>query len=228
MTSLLLFPLALIAGAIAAFNPCGVALFPGYLTMLLQADGERRHKVWFGLAAGFSVSLGFIVVFGLFGMLLRGLDGVLFHLAPVVSLAVAASLLAIGVASWLGWAHLRLPDWLLRVVPRSGRLSWRLAAYGAVYALVSVSCSLPVFLAIAAEALAQGGSWPFLAMVLYALGMGVVMTVVAILTLSARQLVEVALTRALPHVTRFSGAIFILSGAYLAWYWLLGPEQLLR
>jgi len=226
--ALVLFPLALIAGVVAAFNPCGVALFPGYLTMVIQAHGQPRHSVAFGLAAGFSLSLGFILVFGLFGLVLRQLDGALFHLAPALALLVAACLLAVGAASWLGWAHLSLPSWLLGGLARSGHLSWHLLVYGVVYALVSVSCSLPVFLALSAQALAQGGSWPLLAMVLYALGMGVAMTVVAILTLSARQVVELALARALPQIGRISAIIFVLSGAYLAWYWLLGPEQLLR
>ena len=228
MTSTLLFALALVAGGVAAFNPCGVALFPGYLTMLIQDGGPGRHSAWFGLVAGFSLSLGFIVVFGLFGLILRQLDGTLLKAAPIVSLTVAACLLGIGVASWLGVARLRLPAWLIGGVPRTGHLSWRLLVYGAVYALVSVSCSLPVFLAISVQALAQGGSWPVVVMLLYAVGMGVVMTLVAILTVSARHLVELALSRALPQMGRISGAIFILSGAYLAWYWLVGPEQLLR
>lgn len=220
--------LALIAGVLAAFNPCGVALFPGYLTMLAEAGGRTSQPALTGVGAGVAMSVGFSAVFGLLGLLLRQLDGALFQLSPILSLAVAAALLVAGLGALLGWLRpLRPAAWLGRG-RGGGHLAWRLLGYGVVYALVSISCSLPVFLAISAQALAQGGNWPLVAMVLYALGMGLTMTVVAVLTLAARQLVAPLLALALPRVHQIGGAVFLLSGLYLAWYWLLGPEQLVR
>lgn len=227
MSDLLLW-LALIAGVLAAFNPCGIALFPGYLTMLLASEGGASRPLLSGLGAGLALTVGFSAVFGLVGLLLRQVDGVLFHLAPIVSLAVAAAMLAAGLATLLGWLRPRPPAWLAASAATSEHLGRRLLTYGVVYALVSISCSLPVFLAISAQALSRGGSWPLLAMGLYALGMGLAMTVVAMLTLSARQLATQLLARTLPRIGQIGGVVFALSGLYLAWYWLLGPEQLLR
>nr|BFE88443.1 hypothetical protein GCM10020093_110440 [Planobispora longispora] len=36
--------LALAAGTVAAFNPCGFAMLPAYLTMLIVDDGGGRRR----------------------------------------------------------------------------------------------------------------------------------------------------------------------------------------
>ncbi|MBT8163235.1 MULTISPECIES: hypothetical protein [Arthrobacter] len=93
--------------------------------------------------------------------------------------------------------------------------------YGVIYALGSLSCSLPLFLASVAGSFTGhgflGGLWTYLA---YALGMGLLITAAAVIT-------TVLGTTALRHAGRagrwlpaISGTTLILSGAYLAYYWL--------
>ena len=91
--------------------------------------------------------------------------------------------------------------------------------FGVAYALVSLSCTLPIFLAVVATSFATSGTGEGLyQMVNYGLGMGVVVTTV---TLSAA-LFRGALTRkmgvVLPYVHRASAGLLLLAGAYIV-YW---------
>jgi len=95
------------------------------------------------------------------------------------------------------------------------------AAYGLAFALSSLGCTLPLFLAVMGSALAAGGPLSGLQeFVLYALGMGAVVT---ILTLSIG-LFGHALVGHIRRVGRFVepvGAVLVLvTGAYVVYYWL--------
>jgi len=166
------------AGMVTAFNPCGFAMLPSYLGLYLGvADGtDSRSGVGFcvlnALRIGGTVSISFVLLFGLAGI--------------VLSLAAAS------VSRWLPWLALAMGVVLVftagRVLASVGEeLAARLGArtrqvglggyfaYGLAYALGSLSCTLPIFLAVVGSALARNG---FLAgalqFVLYALGMGLV------------------------------------------------------
>ena len=58
------------AGIVAAFNPCGAAMFPAYIGYQFNSGyGRIGHGGLFvrGVALGLSVTAGFIVVFGMMG-----------------------------------------------------------------------------------------------------------------------------------------------------------------
>ena len=61
---------ALLAGIVAAFNPCGFALLPVYLSLFLATgDGaEGRGGVLRALGVAAAVTAGFVVVFGAAGL----------------------------------------------------------------------------------------------------------------------------------------------------------------
>ena len=62
-------------GLVAAFNPCGFAMLPAYLSYFLGLEGahpDQRASVLRALAVGLSVTLGFLVVFGIIGIVLKG------------------------------------------------------------------------------------------------------------------------------------------------------------
>ena len=67
----LAFPLS--AGVVAAFNPCGFAMLPAYLSYFLGVEaGEERSSATSatrGLAVGLTLSAGFVFLFGLVGLL---------------------------------------------------------------------------------------------------------------------------------------------------------------
>lgn len=223
-----LIALSLGAGAIAAFNPCGVAVFPSYLAVLFQGEGGRRHPLAAGLAAGFLMTLGFFTVFGLAGLLVASVGQLLFHVAPYVSVALALVVLALGVASLMGRVTIPALEALLLKGGRQPRsLGVRLYAYGLAYAFLSLSCALPVFLAIAVQAISLGPGAAILTFLVYAFGMGAVITAASVLTFVAREWVQAHIVGIQPWITRAMGAVLLVSGAYLLWYWLLGPQHLL-
>ena len=101
--------------------------------------------------------------------------------------------------------------------------------YGVGYAFVSLGCTLPVFLMVVLTGFTTGeflqGLFAFIA---FALGMGMVVTLISVLSLFARNLVEKWIKRFIPFM-KYIMAVFILStGIYLLFYWLLGPGQLLK
>jgi len=226
MTSLLV-ALSLTAGALAAFNPCGAALFPSYVALLFEGRTDRQPVVS-GLFAGILMTLGFFTVFGLAGLLVASVSQLLFHLAPFVSVGVALVVLILGILALLGRVRVPAFEGLLVSEDRGQRsLGGRLYLYGIAYAFCSLSCALPVFLAIAIQAATRGPLVSFLSFVLYASGMGAVITTASILTFVARGWVVSHIIGIQPYITRLMGLVLLASGAYLLWYWLLGPEHLL-
>ncbi len=60
--------LALSAGTLAALSPCGFALLPAYLTLLITRGDDGRPVPRALLATG-AMTAGFVVVFGAFGLM---------------------------------------------------------------------------------------------------------------------------------------------------------------
>ncbi len=218
------------AGMVAAVNPCGFALLPAYLGLYIgqgvassTRQGLRRR--WLqavGISA--AVTLSFVILFGV--------TGLLFSLA---SLAVAGYLpwagLAIGVALVLvggqmlrgGGIYTTLGE---RVADRLGRTASRpdvrgYLAYGLAYGIASLSCTLPIFLAVVGTALSSSG---FLVatseFLLYALGMGTVLSVLTLSTVSLSQ-AGIARVRAVAKfIQPVSAVLVLMAGAYVIYYWL--------
>ena len=65
--------LAFSAGLLAAFNPCGFALLPAYLGMFL-ADRRGGRAVTRALGVGGTVTMGFVVTFGVAGLAVSALS----------------------------------------------------------------------------------------------------------------------------------------------------------
>ena len=60
------------AGLLAAFNPCGFAMLPTYLTYFLgldEDDPSLARSVLRGGKVGLALTAGFLTVFALFGLL---------------------------------------------------------------------------------------------------------------------------------------------------------------
>lgn len=201
--------LAVTAGSVAAFNPCGFALLPAYVSMLL-ADGRGGVRRALSLSA--AMTAGFVTVFGLFGLLLTPLALALGRYLPWVTIVIGLVLLVLG--CWL----LSGRELLVRVPAlRTGNLS--LYGYGLSYAVASLSCTVGPFLAITSASLTSGGILGGLAVFLaYALGMGLVVTLLSLAVALARSAAVTRMRRVLPYIPRISGALLVLAGLYVAYY----------
>ncbi|GIJ00398.1 cytochrome c biogenesis protein CcdA [Sediminihabitans luteus] len=217
-----LLGLALVAGAVAAFNPCGFALLPAYLTLLVATPPtpeEGTQSAAIGRAARFTtgMTVGFVLVFGIFGVLLTTLTVSLERYLPVVTIVVGLALVGLGV--WLLTGRSLGIGGLARY-GRAPRASWgSQVGYGATFALASLSCTIAPFLAVTAGAVRDGGPVGVVATyVVYALGMGAVVGVLALAAATASTGLVARMRRAAPVISRLSGALLVLAGAYVAWY----------
>lgn len=205
------------AGMLAAFNPCGFALLPGYLALFLGPQPTRHGTVRRAVVVGAAVTAGFVAVFGTVGAALTVLSVGLGPWLSVVTLVAGLVLLGAGVLLLAGRdVSVRFPRARLAV---SGSVPGMIG-YGIVYATVSLSCTLPVFLVAVVSVIATETTVPtgLLAALAYAVGMGLVMTSLALVVgLFGRT----SLTRArswTQHVGRASGVIVTLAALYVIWY----------
>jgi cytochrome c-type biogenesis protein len=206
---------ALGAGMLATVNPCGFAMLPGYLALVVAADGSAA-RVGRALAASGLMTAGFVAVFGLFGLLSAPLAGTVQQYLPVVTVVVGMAMVVVGVLLLTGRRLALLPQ------PGRGAPTTRITSmlgYGVAFAVASLSCSIGPFLAAAGIALREGRVGTGLAtFVAYALGMGLVVAVLALTAALAGNAVATGLRRVLPYVTRAGGALLVLAGGYVAYY----------
>ncbi len=209
---------SLTAGMLAAFNPCGFALLPGYLALFLgdaQAAG-RSTAIRRALAISAALTAGFVVVFGVIGVLISVVAWRITAYTPYLTLLVGPLLALLGI--WLITGRelkLRLP----RMGGTVGANPAGMFIYGMIYASVSLSCTLPIFLIAVTGGLRSSNPGAGLAVVLaYALGMGLVMTVLTLAVALARDGIVARSRTFVRYINRASGVLLILAGGYLTWY----------
>ncbi|MEV4121843.1 cytochrome c biogenesis protein CcdA [Micromonospora sp. NPDC049645] len=215
MTAALL--LALTAGMLGAVNPCGFALLPAYLSLLVAEGSDTRGAVGRALTAAAGLTLGYVLVFGAFGLALAPLAGWLRPRLPWLTVVLGVLLVVAG--CWLlAGRRLPVPGWSARA-PRLTR-SWpSMALFGAAYALASLGCAIAPFLAIVVTSLQVGSTAQGLALFgAYAIGMGLVVAVAALGVALLRDGLVARLRVAGALVPHLSGLVLLLAGSYVAWY----------
>jgi cytochrome c biogenesis protein CcdA len=218
-----LVALAFGAGLVAALNPCGFALLPGYLALVVQGTSPRGplNAVARALVATLVMTAGFVAVFGTFGLLTVAAANTVQRYLPYVTLLIGIVLILLGV--WLlagrGLGVL-LPDAVV------GRAGWAptarlgsMAGYGVGYALASLTCTVGPFLAVTGATLESNTALHRVAVfAAYAGGFALVVGVLAVATALAGTVVLDRLRRVVPYIGRISGALLIAVGAYVAYY----------
>lgn len=211
--------LAFAAGTVAAFNPCGFAMLPAYLTVVIQRESDSRAAaLGRALAATAAMAAGFLVVFGVFGLLTVSVASTVQRYLPYATLAIGIGLAAVGV--WL-LAGLQIPGWSFGKGARwapTARVG-SMFGYGAGYALASLSCTVGPFLAVTGSSLRSGSALSTLSVyAAYAAGIAVVVGVLAVAVALASGAVIDRMRRVQPYVNRLSGAILLPVGLYVAYY----------
>lgn len=217
----LAFPLS--AGLVAAFNPCGFAMLPAYVSYFLGLESEDEtnmaKNVIRALAVGLTMTLGFMVVFGTVGILTSTIlsEGTISSNLPYATIAFGILMVPLGIAMTRGFEpKIRLPR--LQAGGKSSQLT-SVFLFGVSYAIVSVSCTIGIFLAVVATSFTDGdvfdGTAQFLA---YGAGMGLVIMVLTLGVAMARSSVATNMRKILPHVNRISGGMLVLAGIYLTIY----------
>lgn len=208
-------------GMVATFNPCGFAMLPAYVSYFLglesAAPEERHGSVLRALAVGATMAAGFMVVFGAVGIVLDTVVDQILDKLPWVTIVLGFALVALGIAMLLGRTFTLGFFKVSRVSKR--RELWSVFLFGVSYALVSLSCTIGLFIAVVSstfdDANFVSGVATFLA---YGLGMGLVLMVLTLAISMARQGLVRNMKRVIPYVNRISGALLVVAGAYVAYY----------
>jgi cytochrome c-type biogenesis protein len=208
--------LALSAGMLGAVNPCGFALLPAYLSMLVVGEpGAPVRAVRRAVRCTVALTLGYVLVFGAFGLVLTPIADALTPRLPWLTVVLGLGLAAVG-----GWllAGRSLPALTVRAPVLTGS-AWSMVLFGAAYAIASLGCAIGPFLALVVTSLRAGslgeGMLLFLA---YAGGMGLVVGVTAVIVALLRASVVTRVRPLLRVVPRLGGAVLLISGLYVGYY----------
>jgi len=213
------YALALTAGMVAAVNPCGFALLPGYVSLVVVDAAAPGRFGALRRAAGMTTAMtsGFVVVFGLFGLVVTPLALSIGRWLPWLTVLVGVGLVWLGIAMAAG-----RETWLRLPKPRSARVDgtvWSTALYGASFALASLSCTVGPFLAVTTSTFSSASLVEGVAVYLvYAAGMGLVVGVVTVAAALARDGVTLRLRHAQAYAGRAGGALLIAAGCYVVYY----------
>ncbi|MGH9120696.1 MAG: cytochrome c biogenesis protein CcdA [Acidimicrobiales bacterium] len=204
-------------GLLGAVNPCGFPLLSVHIVAASKHSGTAPiSAAWQGLRRGLAVTLGVVVVFGVLGAIVEEGVHVSLTWVPWAMIPVGVVMFAFGVGAAMGrLPRLRLPRALAAVPSRLGMFG-----FGVLYAVASLTCSLPIFLAGVAETFTrQGWSTGLGSGLAYALGVGLVLTALSIVGAGSPHL---TLRRARAWhrtITVLAGGLVALVGAYLVLYW---------
>ncbi len=223
---LLPFGFAFAAGMASAANPCGFSLLPAYIGLLLSDHSNlppsMSRRVGSALLIALAVTAGFVVLFAAVGLVIGAGGRAVTDVFPVIGLAVGVVLIAVG-AFRLGGGT------LYSAAPE--RLSARLGAgstgargyllFGLTYGIASLSCTLPIFLAVLGGSLAATSiSTTLTQMVLYGLGMGLVISTLTLAVALFRESMQRWMKGAMRWVEPVGTLFLFGAGMYIVYYWL--------
>lgn len=222
------------AGMMASVNPCGFPMLPLYLSLYMgaQEEGFMRKSPPRRLAHAMGVALvvtsGFVVLFGLFGLLVMMGARFLIEVIPFIAVGIGFFLIILGL--WMLAGRQFSSSWFMRLSHRMGdpnRSGLRgFFLYGVAYAVCSLSCTLPIFLIVVGSA-ATAGSFAggLIQFISYAAGMGsVIFALTASMALVKEGVLVAGLRRLFPYMHYASAVLLLLAGGYLIYYWVLRPE----
>ncbi len=210
---------AFVAGSVATVNPCGFALLPAYLARRLAIEDDARNlseAIGPALVAGAVMTFGFLLIFGLGGGAIALGAGWLTSAFPWAGLVIGVALAVAGLVVLSGR---RIGLGLLpQPTAATGGLRGDFV-FGLGYGTASLSCTLPIFLAVMGVATTDGALAGVLSVSAYALGMGTIVVALALGAALSRNGVAAAFRGLMPYLTRVSGALLVLSGLYVAYFW---------
>ncbi len=213
------------AGAIATVNPCGWAMLPSFISYYLGSDTENYdHKPALeratdGIVLGALMTAGFLLVFGVMAIIVSAGLQVIVKFMPVAAFGVGVLLLLLGVWLLMG-KSLPIPGFAPNVkFDVTARSKKSVFLYGMSYGVISLSCTLPIFLLVVGTSLTLSGVAEGAAMfTAYAGGIGVVMMSVAMSAALFKGALARRMRPLLPYMNRIGAILLILAGGYLMWY----------
>ena len=230
------FGFALVAGMVAAVNPCGFAMLPAYLSLYLGAHDrtQGRQNIAIQIGRALIVSLvvtgGFLLLFGAVGLIIGGGGGFIKGTLPWTGLITGIVLVLLG--AWMLSGRKLYSNAAAQLASRIGdpnQVSIKgYFLFGLSYGIASLSCTLPIFLAVLGTNLTVSNLPSALGhMVLYGLGMGLVITALTVGMSMFKGSMAGVLRKVLPFVQPVSAVLMVVAGMYIVFYWLTLGRSLL-
>jgi len=213
--------LSFIRGLVASINPCGFVLLPTYLMYFLGINASdpqaQRAPISRALTVGAMVSAGFFVVFFTIGAATQYWTNSLLENAKYATLVIGILFVVLGIAILFGF---KLPFATPRVdIGERDQTVRTMFLYGIAYAVASIGCTLPLFIATLFQTGEREGYWAGVAnVVAYAAGMALVVLSLTLALATANRGFVRWLRAKMQYVEMVSGAFVFLSGLYLLWY----------
>ena len=218
------------AGMVATVNPCGFALLPAYIAFYLSDNPHgsvEEHlpaRLLKSLLISLMVTLGFVLLFGVVGLVISSGGRFIVDVMPWAGLAVGVLMLALG-----AWLLAGKRNFYLGAATRlSARINvgkgGNIPSYflfGIAYGIASLSCTLPIFLIVVVSSLTGSsfvsGMSQFLS---YSLGMGATLLVLTVGIAVFKGVAATYMRRIVPYVERASAGMVALAGVFIVYYWL--------
>jgi cytochrome c biogenesis protein CcdA len=217
------------AGMVSTVNPCGFSMLPAYLSLYLGDRGDgtaSSHIILRGgkaLLIGTAVTLGFTVLFSFVGVIIWAGGYILMQYLPWLGLLVGAVLACLGLFLLAGKSvHTALPARLANLIGTPESQGFKTYfMFGIGYGMASLGCTLPIFLVVVGSAIqSQGFANGLFQFFSYSLGMGAVLTALALSIAVFHGGLATYLRRIVPYMGRIAGALLLISGSYQMYYWL--------
>ena len=216
------FALAFGAGLVATLNPCGFAMLPAYLSYFMGTGRDeglsRSASLRRALIVGGVMSAAFLLVFGVTGLAITLGFRAVIDWIPWIALVVGVLVASLGVAMLFGYElTLGLPK---AKQAGSGTGLRSVFGFGISYGLASLSCTLPVFLSVVATQLTASSLASGVAtFIVYGLGMSMMLVGVTVVMALGKQTIVTRLRSSARYINRISGAVLVLAGGYIVWFW---------
>lgn len=214
----ILVSFSFLAGMQAFFAPCSIALIPAYAGYYVSEEtgGDNRlQQVLFGLKAGTFASLGLVSVYIAFGIVLALLGKIIAPFVPWIELSTGGLLLFLGTATLLGYEFALRPP--VEIQTKSNGVK-RFYLFGVAYAFGALGCTLPIFLLVIFQALAQRG--PLGGLVnfsVYALAMTMLMLLFSLIAAVSKTAMNRFLNKYMLAIQKSAGVLILFAGIYLVY-----------
>lgn len=203
------------AGVFATFNPCGFAMLPAYMTMLISShrESESLPKL-VGKALQFAalMTLGIVTIFALFAVVIFPISTSIQAYLPIATITIGVLLIAVGVATLSGRSPYLKKLWSPNTAP-STRLK-SLYLYGITFALGSISCTIGPLLAATSKALELTFLESLRIYLIYATGISVTIAILALIALFSQKTLS-KIRNSMKIIEIASSAFLVLVGLYL-------------
>ncbi|MBH52183.1 MAG: hypothetical protein CL785_03400 [Chloroflexi bacterium] len=216
---------AISAGMLALVNPCGAAMLPAYIGYQLIGSNAQIPFYWAitkGIINGSVSTLGFITIFGSVGIIIVSGGRLIINYIPIAGLITG--IIIVFLSLWLIISGQSLGIVMAsRIGLDRGNNLVGVFLFGIAYAIVSLSCALPIFLVVVVSVMANIGMIEGLGMFIsYSFGMGLALIFITIISILSRKTAQEFVRIVLPYVNSAGKILLLGAGLYIIYYWTLG------